>query len=67
MPRYPHPPSPLNAQRGYDVLGGYLSPVHEGYGKPGLASAEQRCAMAEAAAATSPLVMVDRCAPHPMP
>lgn len=47
------------AQRGYSVWGSYLSPVHDSYGKPGLAASCHRLAMSEAAAAASPSVMVD--------
>lgn len=36
-----------------------MSPVNDAYGKSGLATAEHRVAMAKAAVATSPLVMVD--------
>ncbi len=52
-------PSPGVLQRGYDVLGGYLSPVNDAYSKPGLAPAVHRVAMCRAAATSSPLVMVD--------
>lgn len=34
-------------QAGFDVLGGYLSPVNDGYGKAGLASGVHRIAMAQ--------------------
>ncbi|EIE20283.1 Nucleotidylyl transferase [Coccomyxa subellipsoidea C-169] len=44
---------------GYDVLGGYMSPVHDAYSKKGLAPAEHRVAMCELAAGASPLIMVD--------
>jgi len=47
-------------QLGYDVLGCYISPVSDAYGKPGLAPARERLAMCDIAAATSPHVMVDR-------
>ncbi|KAK9904145.1 hypothetical protein WJX75_005392 [Coccomyxa subellipsoidea] len=43
----------------YDVLGGYMSPVHTAYSKKGLAPAEHRVRMCELAAETSPLIMVD--------
>lgn len=46
-------------QKGFDVLGGYLSPVHVGYGKPGLAPNDQRLEMARAAVANSDWIMVD--------
>lgn len=39
--------------QGYDVLGGYLSPVSDAYWKEGLAPAAHRVAMAQAAAASS--------------
>ncbi|KFM27235.1 Nicotinamide mononucleotide adenylyltransferase 1 [Auxenochlorella protothecoides] len=45
--------------QGYDVLGGYLSPVSDAYWKEGLAPAAHRVAMAQAAAASSDFVMVD--------
>lgn len=46
-------------QAGYDVLGGYMSPVHDAYSKKDLAKAEHRVAMCQLAAETSPLIMVD--------
>lgn len=46
-------------KRGYDVLGGYLSPVNDAYKKPGLAPARDRVAMARAAASSSTWIMVD--------
>ena len=46
-------------QEGYDVLGGYMSPVNDAYAKPGLAPAKHRLRMAELAAASSSLIMVD--------
>lgn len=46
-------------QKGFDVLGGYLSPVHIGYGKPGLAPNKQRLDMARAAVENSDWIMVD--------
>jgi len=46
-------------QAGYDILGGYMSPVHDAYSKKGLAKAEHRVAMCQLAAETSPLIMVD--------
>ncbi|BDA45530.1 Nicotinamide/nicotinic acid mononucleotide adenylyltransferase [Coccomyxa sp. Obi] len=46
-------------KEGYDVLGGYMSPVHDAYNKKGLASAHHRVAMCQLAADTSPLIMVD--------
>ncbi|KAK9807240.1 hypothetical protein WJX73_001226 [Symbiochloris irregularis] len=47
------------AQDGFDVLGGYMSPVNDAYGKAGLASAQHRVNMCQLASADSPLVMVD--------
>ena len=41
------------------MLAGYLSPVHSGYGKPGLISAEDRVQLCQAATATSDWVMTD--------
>ena len=52
----------LSVQAGVDVLGGYLSPVNDSYGKPGLLAAEHRLRMCELAANAAPYVMVDRCA-----
>lgn len=54
----------LPLQAGYDVLGGYMSPVNDGYGKPGLLPAAHRLRMCELAADAAPAVMVDRCAFH---
>ncbi len=54
----------LPLQAGYDVLGGYLSPVNDGYGKPGLLPAAHRLRMCELAADAAPAVMVDRRAPR---
>ncbi|KAK9842278.1 hypothetical protein WJX81_004237 [Elliptochloris bilobata] len=48
------------AEAGFDVLGGYLSPVNDSYGKPGLLPAEHRLRMCELAADAAPNVMVDR-------
>ena len=47
-------------QEGYDVLGGYMSPVHDSYAKKGLAPAWHRAAMCQLAAETSPIIMVGR-------
>ncbi|EFJ27953.1 hypothetical protein SELMODRAFT_77699, partial [Selaginella moellendorffii] len=44
---------------GYSVLGGYMSPVHDGYAKPGLALAEHRIQMCQISTADSPFIMVD--------
>jgi nicotinamide mononucleotide adenylyltransferase len=41
------------------VLGGYLSPVHIGYGKKGLLDNEARVELCEKAAETSDWIMVD--------
>lgn len=46
-------------KEGYDVLGGYMSPVHDAYNKKGLAPAHHRVAMCQLAVDTSPLIMVD--------
>ena len=48
-----------HAQEGVDVLGGYLSPVHSAYGKPGLASNLDRIEMCRAATGTSDWLMTD--------
>ena len=45
--------------RGYSVVGAYLSPVNDGYGKAGLLPARHRVAMCRRAVADSDLVMVD--------
>ncbi|KAH9298716.1 hypothetical protein KI387_030398, partial [Taxus chinensis] len=44
---------------GYAVLGGYMSPVNDGYGKKGLASAEHRIKLCELACEDSSYIMVD--------
>jgi len=44
---------------GYEVLGGYYSPVGDSYGKLGLISAEHRIKMVELASETSDWIMVD--------
>ncbi len=44
---------------GFDVLGGYMSPVSNMYGKKGLVDVHHRVNMCHLAAETSPLVMVD--------
>ena len=49
----------LVLQEGYDVLGGYLSPVNDAYGKAGLLVARHRLHMCELAAQESAMVMVD--------
>lgn len=46
-------------QAGYDVLGGYMSPVNDAYHKKGLAPAQHRVEMCRLAAETSDIVMVD--------
>ncbi|GMH34434.1 hypothetical protein BSKO_02268 [Bryopsis sp. KO-2023] len=46
-------------QKGYDPLGGYMSPVNDGYGKKDLASAEHRLKMCELATSSSDMIMVD--------
>ncbi|CAM6112699.1 unnamed protein product [Calypogeia fissa] len=44
---------------GYDVLGGYLSPVNDSYGKKGLAPAEHRITLCQLATSDSSFIMVD--------
>jgi len=44
---------------GYEVIGGYFSPVADSYGKAGLVSAEHRIKMVQLAAETSEWIMVD--------
>ncbi|KAG6544023.1 hypothetical protein Mapa_014546 [Marchantia paleacea] len=44
---------------GYDVLGGYMSPVNDAYGKKGLAAAEHRIRLCQLASNESPFIMVD--------
>lgn len=44
---------------GYAVLGGYMSPVNDAYGKKGLASAEHRIKLCELACEDSSYIMVD--------
>mmetsp|Transcript_6694 Transcript_6694/g.17022 ORF Transcript_6694/g.17022 Transcript_6694/m.17022 type:complete len:334 (-) Transcript_6694:1230-2231(-) len=44
----------------YSVVGAYMSPVSDGYTKPGLLSAEHRIRMCKLAAEHSSIVMVDR-------
>eukprot|EP00898_Chlorokybus_atmophyticus_P007187 jgi/Chlat1/746/Chrsp104S08609 len=46
--------------RGFDVIGGYLSPVNDAYGKKGLVAGHHRLAMCERAVADSTWLMVDR-------
>ena len=46
-------------QEGYEVVGGYLSPVSDGYKKKGLLSSVHRIAMCEAAASDSEWIKVD--------
>lgn len=46
-------------QRGFRVLGGYMSPVHIGYGKAGLLPNESRLALCQQAVSTSDWIMVD--------
>ena len=49
----------LLMQAGYDMLGGYMSPVNDAYQKKGLAPAQQRVEMCKLAAKSSDIVMVD--------
>lgn len=44
---------------GYVVLGGYISPVNDAYGKKGLASAEHRINLCQLASEDSSFIMVD--------
>lgn len=46
-------------QGAFDVVGGFASPVSDGYGKKGLASIEHRLAMVDAALQSSSWVAVD--------
>ena len=46
-------------QAGYDMLGGYMSPVNDAYHKTGLAPARHRVEMCRLAAETSDIVMLD--------
>ncbi|CAI5982108.1 unnamed protein product [Closterium sp. NIES-64] len=43
--------------RGWDVIGAYMSPVNDQYGKQGLAPAKERVAMCQLACADSPFIM----------
>ncbi|CAI7855975.1 unnamed protein product [Closterium sp. NIES-54] len=45
--------------RGWDVIGAYMSPVNDHYGKQGLAAAKERVTMCQLACADSPFIMVD--------
>eukprot|EP00249_Psilotum_nudum_P014096 c24665_g1_i2 orf=164-931(-) len=47
------------AFHGFHVLGGYMSPVNNGYGKVGLICAEHRIKMCQLATAESSFIMVD--------
>ena len=49
----------LLMQAGYDMLGGFMSPVNDAYQKKGLAPAQRRVEMCKLAADTSDIVMVD--------
>ncbi|KAF4521650.1 hypothetical protein B566_EDAN009383 [Ephemera danica] len=40
-------------RHGYNVLGGVISPVHDGYGKKGLVRSSERCAMVKLALQSS--------------
>jgi hypothetical protein len=51
--------SKLAMQQGLDVLGGYMSPVHKGYGKKGLLENDARIELCEKAVETSDWIMVD--------
>ena len=45
-------------RRGHEVLGGYMSPVNDSYGKAGLVGSAHRLEMCRRATAHSPLIMV---------
>lgn len=45
--------------KGYFVMGGYMSPVNDAYGKKGLLSADHRIRLCELATKSSSFVMVD--------
>jgi hypothetical protein len=49
----------ITLQAGYDVLAGYMSPVHSAYGKVGLATNGDRLRLTEAAVESSDWIMVD--------
>ena len=51
--------STIPVQAGFSVVGGYMSPVNDKYGKSGLAHASHRIAMCQLAAADSDVVSVD--------
>ena len=50
--------SMISVQAGFSVVGGYMSPVNDKYGKAGLAHASHRIAMCQLAAADSDIVSV---------
>ncbi|KAK2080609.1 hypothetical protein QBZ16_000463 [Prototheca wickerhamii] len=52
-------PATRSRRGGYDVMGGYLSPVSDAYWKQALAPGAERVALARAAAADSDFIMVD--------
>merc|ERR1711934_928150 len=49
----------MNDTGEYEVIGGYLTPVHDAYGKKSLAAQADRIAMAQCAVAGSDWLMVD--------
>jgi hypothetical protein len=49
----------LEKEMGYEVIGGYMSPVHPAYGKTGLVSGEHRYNMCKRAVASSDWIDVD--------
>ena len=49
----------LPLQEGHDVLGGYMSPVNDAYGKPELLPSRHRVSMCQLAAESSAIVMID--------
>ncbi|KAL3687159.1 hypothetical protein R1sor_013468 [Riccia sorocarpa] len=44
---------------GFEVIGGYMSPVNDAYGKKGLASADHRIRLCQLACSDSSFIMVD--------
>ena len=50
----------LESTKEYSVLGGYMSPVSDAYGKKGLISAKHRIEMCELATQASDYIMVDK-------
>lgn len=46
-------------KRGYDVMGGYMSPVNDAHKKKDLANASHRVEMCKLASDTSDIIMID--------